>query len=273
MRGVKAVVGACLLLVLGMTAPFSRPVAAAICDQTPGVDHLTVFTGPNYTFSCATLVYGSYSGATEMGVPENSIRSVKIGAADSSTQKPLFFACTGLSFGGDCEWLPAGNIIDTRHDPSVPNFYLTISSFRVQAVRTSNLFASPQCTWGAAKHMYAAIGYYPGWTGNGEDWDANAKAVGWKTGSTPKVNAIVSFPGGSKYLADWGSDPTDASKPSLFTFSVYGHVAWVTDVSSHPGWIRVSETGAGYPDSAYHNVWYRTTADTGGNPTYIYLGE
>lgn len=60
--------------------------------------------------------------------------------------------------------------------------------------------------------------------GNGGDWPKKAKAQGYKTGKTPKVGAMVSWPYNSK---DFGS-------------TEYGHIAFVEEVHKD-GKIKVSE--------------------------------
>jgi peptidoglycan hydrolase CwlO-like protein len=67
-------------------------------------------------------------------------------------------------------------------------------------------FPYGQCTW------YVASLRYVDWSGNADDWFANAQAAGHPTGSTPRPGAIVVWGPGNGY-------------------SSYGHVAYVRYVS------------------------------------------
>jgi surface antigen len=66
-----------------------------------------------------------------------------------------------------------------------------------------------------------------GWFGNAENWDDNARALGWAVDNTPTVNAI----------AEW--------EPYAFGASSLGHVAYVAAVNGD-GTITIEEYNYGY---------------------------
>ncbi|NGL01510.1 CHAP domain-containing protein [Staphylococcus aureus] len=87
-----------------------------------------------------------------------------------------------------------------------------------------NTYAYHQCTWyvyNRRKELGLPVELS---FGNGGDWADKAKAQGYKTGKTPKVGAMISWPYNSKAF---GSTP-------------YGHIAFVEEVKKN-GEIRVSE--------------------------------
>lgn len=108
---------------------------------------------------------------------------------------------------------------------------------------TVNTYPAGQCTWGA-KQMAPWVGNY--W-GNGGDWAATAKSLGYEVGSKPKAGAIA-----------------------VWTDGGYGHVAYVTDVAKD-GRIQVKESNY---SGAYHpsNVrgFFDPTATSEGTVSYIY---
>ena len=105
-------------------------------------------------------------------------------------------------------------------------------------------YPTGQCTWGA-KVLAPWAGNY--W-GNGGQWGASAAAAGFKTGSTPKVGAIVSWNDGG-----------------------YGHVAVVIAVDSATGQIQVLESNYGGNQSINnYRGWFNPSASMWGVPTYIY---
>ncbi|WP_175492665.1 beta/gamma crystallin-related protein [Methylocapsa palsarum] len=112
-RGVVAI-GALLLTVL-----FS-PAAYAACN--PGADQAAFFKDANFGGSCSVRGVGNYPNANAIGLPNDSISSVKLGA---NVQVVL---CKDVNFGGDCILLKASESF--VHDNRVGNDNTT--SLRVQ---------------------------------------------------------------------------------------------------------------------------------------------
>jgi surface antigen/peptidoglycan hydrolase CwlO-like protein len=104
-----------------------------------------------------------------------------------------------------------------------------------------------ECVSYTAWMVYKTYGYMPYWGGNGNanEWPADAQAAGVPTGSTPKVNSVAIYMGGS-------SDP-------------YGHAMWVRSVNGD-GTITVDQYNL-YYDGNY----YETTIPSSGL-VYIYFG-
>lgn len=91
---------------------------------------------------------------------------------------------------------------------------------------TSGSYPFGQCTWYAFNRM-AQIGKPVGdYMGNGGEWGAKGRALGYKVTNTPKVGTAISFSAGV-----FNSDP------------VYGHVAFV-EVVNADGSLLISECNA-----------------------------
>jgi peptidoglycan DL-endopeptidase CwlO len=103
-----------------------------------------------------------------------------------------------------------------------------------------------ECVSYTAWMVYSTYGYMPYWGGNGNanQWPADAEAAGIPVGSTPKINSVAIFMGGS-------SDP-------------YGHAMWVVGINGDM--ITVKQYNL-YYDGNYYET---TINDTG--LTYIYFG-
>lgn len=96
---------------------------------------------------------------------------------------------------------------------------------------TSGSYPFGQCTWYVFNRM-AQIGKpVDDFMGNGGEWGAKGRALGYKVSNKPQVGTAISFPPGS-----FGSDP------------VYGHVAFVEVVNSD-GTLLVSECNVVNPGS------------------------
>lgn len=96
-----------------------------------------------------------------------------------------------------------------------------------------------QCTWGVKVVAPWAGSFW----GNADQWPASAAAAGFKTGTTPKVGAIISWSG--------------------------CHVAYVTDVRED-GMIQVVEANyAGNQSIANYRGWFNPIGIQG-SVTYIY---
>lgn len=113
-------------------------------------------------------------------------------------------------------------------------------------INETNTYPVGQCTW-AVKSLAPWI---PNWLGNAGGWATNAKAKGFRTGSTPRVGAIAVWPN------DGGG---------------YGHVAYVTDIASSTR-IQVKESNyAGNQYIANFRGWFNPLDSFwGGSVTYIY---
>lgn len=109
---------------------------------------------------------------------------------------------------------------------------------------SDNTYPIGQCTWGV-KELAPWAG---NWWGNGGDWAASAQAAGFAVGTTPQVGAII-----------------------VWTDGGYGHVAYVTDVSSD-GLIQVQESNyAGNMSIANYRGWFNPyDGVTPGVVSYIY---
>jgi len=79
----------------------------------------------------------------------------------------------------------------------------------------SRIFPYGQCTWYVAQRKIVT------WSGHAKSWLANAKAAGYKTGSTAQSGAII-------VLTEGG-----------WLGRLYGHVGYVESVNN--GWVTISE--------------------------------
>lgn len=129
---------------------------------------------------------------------------------------------------------------------NVPNQNATPTPRITTYINETNTYPVGQCTW-AVKSLAPWI---PNWLGNAGGWANNARAKGFRTGSTPRVGSIAVWPN------DGGG---------------YGHVAYVTDVASNTR-IQVKESNyAGKQYIANFRGWFNPQASSwGGNVSYIY---
>ncbi len=129
---------------------------------------------------------------------------------------------------------------------NVPNQNTTPTPRITTYINETNTYPVGQCTW-AVKSLAPWI---PNWLGNAGGWATNAKAKGFRTGSTPRVGSIAVWPN------DGGG---------------YGHVAYVTDVASNTR-IQVKESNyAGNQYIANFRGWFNPLDSFwGGSVTYIY---
>lgn len=128
---------------------------------------------------------------------------------------------------------------------NVPNQNATSTPRITTYINETNTYPVGQCTW-AVKSLAPWI---PNWLGNAGGWATNAKAKGFRTGSTPRVGSIAVWPN------DGGG---------------YGHVAYVTDVASNTR-IQVKESNyAGNQYIANFRGWFNPLDSFwGGSVTYI----
>lgn len=121
--------------------------------------------------------------------------------------------------------LPADGAIQINKKLIIPDGQMPIARTVSQIVKQtyttgpgtgkSRVFPYGQCTWYIAQKRIVT------WSGHAKSWLANARAVGYKTGSTPQVGAIVS-------LSEGG-----------WLGTRYGHVAYVESING--SWITISE--------------------------------
>ena len=265
MRTARRILLALALVAGSLTAPVVTGVQAAT-GCSAGAGQAAVFEGLGYSGNCVTKGEGSYDTAL-MGVGDNTIDSFKIGGLDTNGFHVRVLGCQGAGFTGACaQYLSSGDI-PVYPDPE-DNYRNTISSYRVQPYATTNTFAptstpvyyfsdgtafkTKQCTWGAADKLHSYAGIYPGWTGNAEDWNNNAKAAGYvAVNDTPAMATILVIEQNvSGVVASGWSGAMNGGTPqyvqtwSNLTGSL-GHVAWIVDVrtdSSGVTWLHTLET-------------------------------
>ena len=133
------------------------------------------------------------------------------------------------------------NLSDQNYKPSA-----TPSPRITTYINETNTYPVGQCTW-AVKSLAPWI---PNWLGNAGGWAVNARAKGFRVGTTPRVGSIVVW-------------PHDGNG--------YGHVAYVTDVSSNTR-IQVKESNyAGKQYIANFRGWFNPLDSFwGGDVSYIY---
>lgn len=129
---------------------------------------------------------------------------------------------------------------------NVPKPSATPSPRITTYINETNTYPVGQCTW-AVKSLAPWI---PNWLGNAGGWAVNARAKGFRVGTTPRVGSIVVW-------------PHDGNG--------YGHVAYVTDVSSNTR-IQVKESNyAGKQYIANFRGWFNPLDSFwGGDVSYIY---
>lgn len=129
---------------------------------------------------------------------------------------------------------------------NVPKPSATPSPRITTYINETNTYPVGQCTW-AVKSLAPWI---PNWLGNAGGWAVNARAKGFRVGTTPRVGSIVVW-------------PHDGNG--------YGHVAYVTDVSSNTR-IQVKESNyAGKQYIANFRGWFNPIDSFwGGDVSYIY---
>lgn len=129
---------------------------------------------------------------------------------------------------------------------NVPKPNATPSPRITTYINETNTYPVGQCTW-AVKSLALWI---PNWLGNAGGWAVNARAKGFRVGTTPRVGSIVVW-------------PHDGNG--------YGHVAYVTAVSSNTR-IQVKESNyAGKQYIANFRGWFNPLDSFwGGDVSYIY---
>lgn len=129
---------------------------------------------------------------------------------------------------------------------NVPKPSATPSPRITTYINETNTYPVGQCTW-VVKSLAPWI---PNWLGNAGGWAVNARAKGFRVGTTPRVGSIVVW-------------PHDGNG--------YGHVAYVIDVSSNTR-IQVKESNyAGKQYIANFRGWFNPLDSFwGGDVSYIY---
>lgn len=140
-------------------------------------------------------------------------------------------------------------------DNTTATFNLADQSYKPQAtpsprittyINETNTYPVGQCTWG----VKSLAPWIPNWLGNAGGWAVNARAKGFRVGTTPRVGSIVVWP------HDGGG---------------YGHVAYVTHVSSNT---RIQVKEANYAGKHYignFRGWFNPLDSFwGGDVSYIY---
>jgi|GEM_PF-2166336 len=98
----------------------SNPPSSGGC--TPGQYQAAVFQDPNYGGPCVIKGIGTYADPTAIGLPNDSISSVKVGSGS------LVTLCDNAGINSPCEWF-------TADDPDLSNNSLntnTVSSMKVE---------------------------------------------------------------------------------------------------------------------------------------------
>ncbi len=129
---------------------------------------------------------------------------------------------------------------------NVPNQNNAASPRITTYINETNTYPVGQCTWG----VKSLAPWIPNWLGNAGGWAVNARAKGFRVGTTPRVGSIVVWP------HDGGG---------------YGHVAYVTHVSSNT---RIQVKEANYAGKHYignFRGWFNPLDSFwGGDVSYIY---
>jgi hypothetical protein len=129
-------VKAALIVLVVALVSLSGPIAHAAC--TPGAGQVSFFVDANFGGACVTKGIGNYATADAIGLPNDSISSVKLGPG---TQVEL---CKDVNFGGDCILLTQSSSF--INDSQVGND--AVSSAKVQATATA------QCSPGAGQACF-----------------------------------------------------------------------------------------------------------------------
>lgn len=182
-------------------------------------------TQKSKTYEAKTSSYGRISQTVDLKSINNQADSFSVTAtvvySDNTT------ACFNLS--------------DQSYKPSAT------PSPRITAyINEKNTYPVGQCTWG----VKTLAPWIPNWLGNAGGWAVNARAKGFRVGTTPRVGSIVVWPN------DGGG---------------YGHVAYVTDVASNT---RIQVKEANYAGKQYignFRGWFNPLDSFwGGNVSYVY---
>jgi surface antigen len=155
----------------------------ATFTKLPGRPHVAYYTRTMTIGSTSSSVYPTVGCG---GTPQSWASSNSAPAKSVSSTYVYNVRCSDPSSGkGSCSGAP------------------------LPSGRSTNWFASGNCTWGAAQLWKKATGQFPSWSGNAKQWNENAAALGFRTSSVPHERSVAVFEFGG---------------------SGNGHVAWVTRV-------------------------------------------
>lgn len=177
------------------------------------------------TYEAKTSSYGRISQTVDLKAINNQADTFSV------TATVVYSDNTTVSF----------NLSDQSYKPSA-----TPTPRITTYINEKNTYPVGQCTWG----VKTLAPWIPNWLGNAGGWAVNARAKGFRVGTTPRVGSIVVWPN------DGGG---------------YGHVAYVTDVASNT---RIQVKEANYAGKQYignFRGWFNPLDSFwGGNVSYIY---
>ena len=236
---------------------------------TPGfhVDQISGLENPDVSISNVNTANGSFKVNVTEKAMSKRVSKLKVQVTSKSNpQKTKMYEAGTSSYGKISQTIDLKSInnqADTfsvvatviYSDNSTATFNLSDQNYKPSAtpsprittyINETNTYPVGQCTW-AVKSLAPWI---PNWLGNAGGWAVNARAKGFRVGTTPRVGSIVVW-------------PHDGNG--------YGHVAYVTDVSSNTR-IQVKESNyAGKQYIANFRGWFNPLDSFwGGDVSYIY---
>ena len=236
---------------------------------TPGfhVDQISGLENPDVSISNVNTANGSFKVNVTEKAMSKRVSKLKVQVTSKSNpQKTKMYEAGTSSYGKISQTIDLKSInnqADTfsvvatviYSDNSTATFNLSDQNYKPSAtpsprittyIDETNTYPIGQCTW-AVKSLAPWI---PNWLGNAGGWAVNARAKGFRVGTTPRVGSIVVW-------------PHDGNG--------YGHVAYVTDVSSNTR-IQVKESNyAGKQYIANFRGWFNPLDSFwGGDVSYIY---
>ncbi|TDE72957.1 CHAP domain-containing protein [Streptococcus vicugnae] len=236
---------------------------------TPGfrVDQISGLENPDVGISNVNTSNGSFKvNVTEKAMSKRVSKvNLKV-TSKSNPQKSKTYEAKPSSYGKISQTVDLKSInnqADTfsvtatviYSDNSTATFNLSDQSYKPTTTPTprittyineTNTYPVGQCTWG----VKSLAPWIPNRLGNAGGWAVNARAKGFRVGTTPRVGSIVVWP------HDGGG---------------YGHVAYVTAVSSNT---RIQVKEANYAGKQYignFRGWFNPLDSFwGGDVSYIY---
>ena len=160
-----------LLAATGFAALFALHAHAAC---TPATGQASFFVDANFSGNCVTLPVGNYPDSNHIGLPNDSISSIRIGPGAQAE------ICQDDNYGGRCQTV-TGDIVDMSSSHPVGNDQ--ISSLKVQS-----LGAPPNCPPGAGQaSFFIAANFTGGCVTLGINEYANAAAIGLPNDSISSI--------------------------------------------------------------------------------------
>jgi surface antigen len=124
-------------------------------------------------------------------------------------------------------------------------------------VRSSNLFPSGQCTYGAERQFYLHFSVYPEIRGDARLWYVDAKSHGWTVTNEPESNSVVVW------------------QPGVDGALSTGHVGWVEGIEYRAGvpYLHTSELNivSGQGNTYRHRILKASTLAAGNPPQRGYI--